>query len=222
MPRDVYVFGDSHWRVFFPFLNTGAPGVRHEQDGIATVDTTANELSGATMYGLLNENSRQGARRRILKTLDETGGVENVGLVFGEVDVRYHHMKYLRRDGSLDVPAVWELLARYRRFIDHDLVEPGRVRGKVFVYYGFSYPHGPNTHVQSGVTLGDNHLVVSALNRVMTQLIRDLLPWGSTRIIPIVVPPADIERYVSDDTVHLVPETYRDWIMPALKRGLNG
>lgn len=223
MPHEVYVFGDSHWRVYFPFLNTGAPGVYHEEDGITTIDTTANELSGATMWGLAHEGSKQGARRRILSTLDDFGGVENVGLVFGEVDVRYHYSRYFRPDNSLNFPLMLELITRYRRFIDEDLIGSGRVRGKVLVYYGFAYPHRELTHIQPGITIGDPEWrAASMFNSMLEQLIANVLPWCSDRICPIVPGSKNVEQFVSDDTVHLRPELYHRFILPGMKRFLDG
>ena len=105
--NDVYVFGDSHWRVFFPFVNHGdaSANVSHtgERRGIKvrTIDTIANELSGSTMWGLLNDSSRHGARNRILNTLKSLNGVDSVGLVFGEVDARYHYERYYDRNQIL-------------------------------------------------------------------------------------------------------------------------
>lgn len=231
--REIYVFGDSHWRTFFPFVNTGSPGVAHEQEGYRIVDMVANELSGATMYGLLNPNSKNGARRRILGDLDRIGGVENVGLVFGEVDCRYpqHHDRYFRPDGTLMVSEVQNLLARYRRFIEEDLFATGRVRDRAFVYFGFTYPKGPQTLLQPNLPMGD-----MAFNRARTmvdsigQFIRpsghDTLRVGDPilrysrahgKIVPIVGHPNYAD--VSADGVHLETSvTFGKFIMPALRQ----
>lgn len=224
MAHEVYVFGDSHWRVYFPFLNTGSPGVSHEEDGIKTIDTTANELSGATIWGLMNEGSRHGARRRILKTLGDVGGAENVGLVFGEVDVRYHYSRYFRPDGSVNVPKVFELIRRYRSFIEDDIIVPGLVKNKVFVYYSFAYPYRELTHVQPGVTLGDPEWrAAQMLSSLLEQLVANVLPWMSgDMIVPIVPGGQAVVDLVSDDTVHLRQEVYRDFVLPEMRRVLNG
>jgi len=232
MPHEVYVFGDSHWRVYFPFLNTGAPGICHESKGIVTLDTTANELSGATMYGLRKEQTRIGARKRILDTIDGYGSVENVGLVFGEVDLRYHYERYFR-DGMIHMPSVLDLVLGYRRFIEDDLIRTGRVQNKVFVYYGFRYSQefvdsfGPQ-----------NYLKVQWLNRTLERLIEGIAglpddPYGG-RIIPII-PGRMIEqnpggydrdddliggRY-KDDGVHMNGNIYNDFILPVMSLELG-
>lgn len=228
MPHEVYVFGDSHWRVYFPFLNTGAPGVCHEADGIVTLDTTANELSGATMYGLRKDVTRIGARRRIIDTLKQYGSVENVGLVFGEVDLRYHYGRYFK-DDTLYMPAVLDLVTGYRKFVEDELFRPGLVQNKVFLYYGFRYSQ------QFVDSFGpENYAKVRLLNRTLEILLGGIRCDGESpdpyakRIVPIV--PGDLlqgpdgliaERYL-DDGVHMNPNIYSDFILPTMSRSLNG
>lgn len=200
--HEVYVWGDSHWRVFFPFVNHGSPGVVHEQDGIRMIDMCANELSGATMYGLLNDSSKNGARRRILGDLDRLGGVDNVALVFGEVDARYHNHHYFNGD-KISMGRVYDLLGRYRRFIDEDLLWTGRVRKHVFVYHGFGYPRGQDTLLQPGLKIGENaFLRAHDLNRCVKSQMCDVMSSKSITVIDPVV----LYNDVSDDGVHLIPE----------------
>lgn len=223
MPNDVYVFGDSHWRVFFPFVNHGAAtdNISHvgEFDGVhvRTIDTIANELSGATMWGLLNPDSKNGARKRILNTLDGLGGVDNVALVFGEVDARYHHARYYR-DGKLSSGRIMELVSRYVKFIQEDLLMTGRVTQNIFVYHGFAYPHEGNTLLQPGQPIGDagymdakrvNHIVREMLSVAFMDLpaVRPILPADSY----------SISRFVSNDGVHLDPKmVYEKYTLPAM------
>lgn len=205
MANDVYVFGDSHWRVFFPFVNHGAAtdNISHEQDGVRTIDTIANELSGSTMYGLLNPNSRHGARNRILSTIDVLGAVENVGLVFGEVDARYHYGRYFLND-QLSYGRVYELVSRYKRFIDEDLLMSGRVRKNVFVYHGFLYPRAEDTLQQPGQPVGDDGFrKAQLLNIIVSAIIQQIIPNERTHALAVPTPPPD---WVSDDGVHLVPD----------------
>ncbi len=204
--HEVHVFGDSHWRVFFPFVNNESPGVAYEQDGICMLDMVANELSGATMYGLLNDNSRNGARPRILETLDRLNGVENVALVFGEVDVRYHADRYFRPDGSLDESAVLELLLRYKRFIEDDLIQSDRVSGNVFVYYGFAYPRGERTLLQPGIEMGlERFHRAMMLHTAISYWLPIILGFTSKQIRPIILSPDHVIGMVSADGVHLDP-----------------
>lgn len=225
MPHEVFVFGDSHWRVFFPFLNTGEPGVCHEQDGIVTLDTTGSQLSGATMWSLLRDDSRHGARRRILETIDCRGEVENVGLVFGEVDVRYHSARYFRDAGDLRASSVFELVTRYKRFIDEDLLASGRVTGHVFVYFGFRYPLLLDTPPISGsdaertTTICRMMTLTSCLEGLLPAMLR-FGPLGH-RIVPIV-PGNEIIAAVDSDGVHLVPEAaFNGWVLPAMREVLR-
>lgn len=209
MTHDVYVFGDSHWRVFFPFVNHGAAtdNVSHTQNDIRTIDTIANELSGATMWGLLNDSSRIGARARILNTIDKLGGVENVALTFGEVDARFHNGRYFYGD-RISYGRVYETVARYRRFIEEDLKWSGRVRGHVFVYYGYRYPQGENTLLQPGQPIGPEGLKrAEALNSVFPMFINSIID-NSTEKIHAIMPwgGRPLEDHVSADGVHLVPE----------------
>jgi len=201
--HDIHVFGDSHWRVFFPFVNHGSPGLVHEDGQLRVIDMVANELSGATMYGLLNDASKNGARRRILGDLDRLGGVQNVGLVFGEVDARYHNSKYYFGD-KISRGRVVELLARFRRFVDEDLLFSGRVRGKVFIYNGFRYPQGENTLLQPGQPIGSEALkrAEDVANHIWCYL-DHIVGSQQTHIIS---PYHLKEDDVSPDGVHLIPE----------------
>lgn len=205
MAHDVYVFGDSHWRVFFPFVNHGAAtdNVSHELDGIKTIDTIANELSGSTMWGLLNPNSRHGARNRILNTIDSLGGVDNVGLVFGEVDARFHHARYFVDGARLIRGRVLELLSRYSRFIEEDLLDTRRVRKNVFVYHGFRYPHGPSTLLQPSQPIGkDGYEMAADVNAAVGSMLSYALSDPKIHLIQ----PYVYEDDVSNDGVHLIPE----------------
>lgn len=224
MAHEVYAFGDSHWRLFFPFTNHGGPGPTHEQDGIVTIDTTANELSGATMWGLRNSSSRHGARNRIISTIDSKGGVQNVGLVFGEVDVRYHWNRYIK-NGKLDIPAIMELLLGYRRFIDEELLS-GRVSNKVFIYYGFRYnPPRPNQFNSDRPPSADD---VLRLHRMIEQMLPAVMSWNTNQIITIT-PRQRLEGesgvlnavYTDHDGIHPLPERiFPDFIFPVLRREL--
>lgn len=235
MTHEVFVFGDSHWRLGFPFTNHDGPGVVHEERGIATFDTTANELSGATMWGLHKELTTHMARQRILRTIDERGGVDNVLLIFGEVDVRYHWNRYYR-DDRLYRPAIWELLLKYRQFIDQELLPvPGRVdrvRNKVFVYYGWRYdPIQPEQQDRRRIGTGRQLL---QLHREIEELIGIALECDD-RIVPIL-PVFNLEhglehedgsgriaqRYRDQDGVHPMPETiYYDFVLPAMEAALG-
>ena len=212
--NDVYVFGDSHWRVFFPFVNHGSPGVAYEQDGVRTIDMVANELSGTTMYGLLNPNSRHNGRNRILGDLDRLGPVDNVGLVFGEVDARYHHDRYFV-NGHISVGRIHELVARYTKFICDDLILSLRVKGRIFVYHGFTYPKMGDTLLQPGQPIGhEGYLRASMVNaRVYRQLSSHLYDLGD-RVHLISVP----SPHVSDDGVHLVPEDTYPKVLDRMKQ----
>lgn len=235
---DVHVFGDSHWRVFFPILNDGEPGYTYEQDGVRTIDMVGNTMSGATMYGLSNPNSKTQARQRIIDTIDGLDGIDNVGLTFGEVDVRYHNGRYYRPDGSVDIPRIFELLAGFKRFIDESLLLPRRVRGTVFVYYGYRYnpfiPVKPPKDVsEASVMVNDpvpNDAMLEEAKRMLLlhRTIEQLLPsvlaicevgrtvWITPR--EVLGEAVGSKRYVSDDGVHLRPgPIYTDWVLPALR-----
>jgi hypothetical protein len=225
MTHDVYVFGDSHWRVFFPFVNHGAAAdnVSYVEHNIRTIDTIANELSGSTMYGLLNPNSRHGARNRILNTLDSLGGVDNVGLVFGEVDARYHNGRYFK-DGAMLHGKVLELISRYMRFVEEDLILSGRVRGNVFIYHGFRYPQGVNTLLQPGQPIGPNVRQATDLNirvndgvRAMCSLLGNVygrVHWvGQSHVN---------DDDVSTDGVHLIPEKIQPAIFRRMREVFDG
>lgn len=227
MSHEVYAFGDSHWRLFFPFVNHGPPGPRHEQDGIVTIDTTANELSGATMWGLQNENSTHRARTRILSTIDGLGGVQNVGLVFGEVDVRYHWHRYFYPNGKLNMPAILQLLGAYRKFIDDELLTSGRVKNRVFVYYGFRYNPGMPSQFDSRTPPTPWHLLT------LHTVIEDLMPYamnGDSRI-QTILPKTALEdpahagvlhpKYTDADGIHPLPGgIFPDFVLPVLRREL--
>ena len=207
MTHDVYCFGDSHWRVFFPFVNHGSPGLIYEQDGIRMIDMVANELSGATMYGLLNNDSKNGARRRILSNLDSLGGVENVALTFGEVDARYHNERYFVNE-LFSAGRAFDLLARFKRFIDEDLLFTGRVRNSVFVYTGYHYPKWEQTLLQPGQPIGDRIGQAAIMNEWMRWNLTSVLGCtGRTSPVKMVFgDPLLSSEQVSDDGVHLIPE----------------
>lgn len=222
MTHDVYVFGDSHWRVFFPFVNHGdaSANVSHEQDGVRTIDTIANELSGSTMWGLLNGSSRHGARNRILSTIDSLGGVDNVGLVFGEVDARYHNHRYYE-NGHLSHGKVWELISRYVRFVQEDLLRTNRVRGKVFIYHGFEYPKEDYTLLQPGQPIGvEGFRRASHVNACVGVFLRHAFCCIQD-VVPIL-PNCPMDQYVSPDGVHLDPEkVYTKFTLPAMRSYLR-
>lgn len=225
MPHEVYAFGDSHWRVFFPFLNTGEPGICHEEDGIIFLDTTGSQLSGATMWGLQNRKSRHGARERILATLDDKSGVDSVGLVFGEVDVRYHNKRYFLDDDTISIASIYELIARYKRFIDEDLLLTGRVRRHVFVYFGFRYPLGEHTAPFSGSKEDRDTLSrMGLMTQVLEAILPDMLEVGpSSERIHVIVPGHDVLDAVSEDGIHLVPDrVFNRWVFPAIRGVING
>lgn len=218
--HDVYVFGDSHWRVFFPTVNHGAAtdNVTAEAHGVRTIDTIANELSGATMWGLLNPKSKNGARNRILNTLDAIGGADNVALVFGEVDARYHAEKYFV-DGHFVVGRAYELLARFARFIKEDLLIPDRVRGQVFVYTGFAYPLRGETLRQPGQPMGDTGFSMArTLNSFIADRLQDVLEHDAC----VMSVPNLRDEIVSDDGVHLRPELIYPELVEYMGRVLEG
>lgn len=217
MANDVYVFGDSHWRVFFPFVNHGAASdnVSHEQDGVRTIDTIANELSGATMYGLLNPNSRHGARNRILSTIDRLGGVDNVGLVFGEVDARFHNGRYFEGD-RLCHGRVQELVSRYVRFVEEDLIFTGRVKNKVFIYHGFDYPKMGETLLQPSQPMGEQgYLRATMVNHAV---LSNLYMFHNTKNVHTIY---GGDPVVSDDGVHLVPERTYPQVLARMRLVFN-
>ena len=207
MTNEVYCFGDSHWRVFFPFVNHGSPGVFHELNGVTMIDMVANELSGATMYGLVNKNSTNGANRRIIGDLEKMRGVDNVALVFGEVDVRYHNHFYFKETGELDSVAVLKTLLRYKAFIE-ELFDRGLVSKNVFVYYGFAYPHGENTLLQPGINIGERLSYAERLHMAMAEMIAPILQFAERdqRVHVIINQHSETGQMVSNDGVHLEPE----------------
>lgn len=219
-PHEVHVFGDSHWRVFFPFVNHGEPGLTFESNGIRVIDMVGNGLSGATMHGLLNDRSRHDARRRIMASLDALGGVENAALTFGEVDVRYHNARYFTEEGRLDELAVLGLLMRFKEFVEVDLFRAGRVRSNLFIYYGFSYPMGPATHLHPEVTLGEEGFArATLLHEVMGRKLPEILCFTMNGVHVMINPHA--ASMVSDDGVHLLPErTYP--MISSYMRGVLG
>ncbi len=217
--KDVHVFGDSHWRVFFPFVNHGSPGVSHEQDGVRTIDMVANELSGTTMYGLLNPNSRHHGRSRILGDLDRIGPVDNVALVFGEVDARYHNGRYFK-DGLLCSGRVLELVSRYVKFVQEDLWAAGRVCENVFIYHGFAYPRGEQTLLQPGQPIGENLLKAEAVNHLVGQFLGPA--FMDLPMVRVIVPEEPLHDIVSADGVHLEPKAvYERYTLPAMRNRLT-
>lgn len=225
MANDVYVFGDSHWRVFFPFVNhavtTGThDAVIHAQttengEVIRTIDTTGNGLSGSTMWGLLNPLSRNHARKTIIDTLDSLGGTKNVALVFGEVDARYHFERYFH-NGILSSGKILELIARYVRFIQEDLILSNRVTDNIFVYHGFAYP-------QEGGWPGSNpesQLKAEAVNHIVSQFLGNA--FMDMPIVKPIIPGVNangpsVVSMVSADAVHLEPKiVYEKYTLPAM------
>jgi len=212
--HNVHVYGDSHWRVFFPSVNHGSPGLFHEQNGIRMIDMVANELSGATMYGLLNGNSKNGARRRILGDLDAIGGVDNIALTFGEVDARYHSDRYFV-DGRFSAGRAFDLLARFKRFIDEDLIWSRRVRRNVFVYTGYNYPQWDRTLLQPGIPIGSRITAANFMNEWMQRLMPTILCNNDMVKMVFCNPISDDD--VSSDGVHLIPERVFPRVFAQLK-----
>lgn len=206
--KDIYVFGDSHWRIFFPFVNHGSPGVAVELNSVIRInDMVANELSGATMYGLLNENSKNGARKRILNDLDKLGPVEYVALVFGEVDVRYHNHHYFNDSAFIFGNGI-DLLLRYIKFIKEDLLLSGRVTKKVIIFNKFFYPQKEKTLLQPGIEIGkvafDRAII---LQKFIENNISMVISACDIKDKIALINNKDInELHISDDGVHFDPE----------------
>lgn len=201
--KDIYIWGDSHWRVFFRHTNHGAPGPIDEFDGIRTIDMCANELSGSTMWGLLNESSKNGARRRILSDLKRIGPVDYVGLTFGEVDARYHNLRYFS-DEFLSEGRIVETVSRLMRFVFEDLFQTGLVRKQVFIYHGYLYPQLGETLLQPWLKIGDGgYQRATFVNEVLNLYLRKIF-WGF-QAVSILSFPLTTED-VSSDGVHLLPE----------------
>lgn len=224
MTNDVFVFGDSHWRVFFPFVNhavtTGMHNaVMHEQtseDGVTvrTIDTTGNGLSGATMWGLLNPSSRLNTRNVMFNTIDSLGGVDNVGLVFGEVDARYHNDRYFV-GGKISSGRILELVSRYVRFVQEDLIITRRVRKNVFLYHGFNYPQREGTLLQPGQPIGDKFLQAEDVNRHVREHLRTA--FMDLPMVKTILPDEPLYDLVSKDGVHLEPKPIYDrYTFPAM------
>lgn len=218
--NDVYVFGDSHWRVFFPFVNHGdaSANVSHtgERRGIKvrTIDTIANELSGSTMWGLLNDKSRHGARSRILNTINGLGGVDSIGLVFGEVDARYHYEKYYVGNQIL-ISRIIDLVSRYVKFVQEDLIIPGLVRKNIFIYHGFAYPQRGNTLLQPGQPIGKDVIKAENVNGFVQSLIHAC--FMNISEVKIIIPNRYVDDFVSADGVHLEPDKiYNQFVLPSM------
>lgn len=219
--KEVYVWGDSHWRNFFPFLNTGSPGVIFEKDGISFIDMVANELSGATMYGLANINSKNGARRRILKDIhflkDASCDIENIALTFGEVDVRYHNHHYFSEDRFL-ISKAKDTIEIYKNFIDSIAKKCDNLKN-VFIYWGFYYPRGEETLLQPHLKMGKDSLYRA---NAMLNWMEELLPKIESNIIKLIMPEDKSLISVSDDGVHLDPKfTFENITFPFIKKVLN-
>jgi hypothetical protein len=175
------------------------------------------------MWGLLKDESRIGARKRILGTIDALGGVDNVGLVFGEVDARFHSGKYFVGD-RLSHGRLYELIGRFRRFIDEDLRWSGRVRNKVFVYHGYRYPRGAETPFNGGTApMGDEvfrraEIMHSALGPFLQSIVDQ--PYEGVHFIsPWAGRPT--EEQVSADGIHLVPELIYPTVLAGMKKAFN-
>lgn len=221
--KDIYVFGDSHWRIFFPFVNHGSPGVAVELNcGIRINDMVANELSGATMYGLLNENSKNGARKRILNDLDKLGPVEYVALVFGEVDVRYHNHHYFNDSAFIFGNGI-DLLLRYIKFIKEDLLLSGRVTKKVIIFNKFFYPQKEKTLLQPGIEIGkvalDRAIILQKFIENNISMVISACDSASCDLkdkVALIDCKNINESHVSNDGVHFDPEKTFLHILPEL------
>jgi hypothetical protein len=166
------------------------------------------------MWGLLNEKSHHGARNRTLNTLKNLNGVENVALVFGEVDARYHYDRYHDGDQLLVNRAI-DLVSRYVKFVEEDLIRTGLVRNNIFIYHGFAYPQKEKTLLQPGQPIGKDFLKAGNVNKIVQTLVNSC--FRAFDNVTVITPGLSAEALVSADGVHLDPATvYGDITLPAM------
>lgn len=227
MKNKIYPFGDSHWRVFFNQVNHFAqPWTTFDADeNLEIIDTTSNELSGATMYGLLKEKTTHNARRRILDFIS-SHEVNNIGLAFGEVDCRYHIHRFVNSKRTCK-SVTDELADRYVHFIMND-ISP-KVSGKIFVYFGYRYTRHAYDFLSEKEKI---HESILELTKSLEEKFSNL---NFSKVVPIIIGDQLEEnnsiflkqRYWADKNqdareVHLHPSnTFYDFIYPRIKQALN-
>jgi len=107
MIKNILTIGDSHIRVFeskiFKYL-------------LPTKNFIVSYIPGATVYGILNKNSKTGAYNKIIEAL-EKNKYERIVITLGEVDTAYTLWVISKRD-KVDINKVLEIsLNRYKTFL---------------------------------------------------------------------------------------------------------
>ena len=132
--ENIHVLGDSHTGMYF--------GDRYRADDGHSVRDYKNlrfseshnwTIGGATIYGLLKENSRSKCIPNIRERLNE--GLEHIVCTFGEVDVRNHIRRFL--NGRTIEEGVSEVVSKYEQFLNS--IIKLHVSGKILVTGGIPY-----------------------------------------------------------------------------------
>lgn len=190
----IHVIGDSHVGMFFGERNHSSDPMIKTFDQFKVVDMAAGTMAGSTIYGLANEKSEIQAAAKIKKII--SSGVENVVMVLGEVDVRWH-IRAHRAERSLE-EAVAEVITRYEDFVRSEVAP--KVSGKVILFGGIPYSQEYAKGICSTEKLSEYTNCFDSQIATMTK--RN--GWYSIHVLDSLdLVDGHIKKYILLDDVHL-------------------
>lgn len=134
----LHIIGDSHIRSFFSITNRDTKPFSEMVGDIMIIDEICGRYAGMTMTGLSDSTCTSQERGFLsdLRNYLQSQQFDSIGLVFGEVDIRWHvHLEV--RDGHDLTSMLSNRLAIYESFIKNEVVP--RVTGHIVVFGGIPY-----------------------------------------------------------------------------------
>jgi hypothetical protein len=218
----MHVIGDSHNRLFFSHTNRTDPlATVHEVMGsVECIDDLGCTYAGMTMGGFdLNENTEEerGFLKHLRWYLDDRR-FQNIGLSWGEVDVRWFVIREVKRGETL-TGVLTRRLGAYTRFVRSE-IKP-KVDGKIVMLGAIPYSRRYSEAVAQGD--GTLNLIARRLDELMGEVCQ-ANRWYHLSIFDDVLTEDGFldEKWLSHDenpcTMHLEPQVIHPLIASKLDR----
>jgi len=221
----LYIIGDSHTRLYFSTTNRADPLiVQREVVGPCECISETRYIYAGMSLGGFSEETASSEERVFLGHLAEYlqgKTFDNVGLIFGEVDIRWHVVRELKEKKLEE--SLGSRLAVYEAFIARELAP--RVAGKIVVFGGIPY----SRRYSEAVNHPDGVLNVYARRLDETlSLMCAAHRWYHLSIFDEVLGPDGyldpqyLNRDESECTIHLEPSLTKAIVAEKLNRIFDG